>query len=345
MQWLNPFRAVPNIMRAEEIIEFAHRRSTRISTKSSLRLPRTERARIREIGRLQEFTRQVCTKLKEPVEGFPSLDHIHPFYYEMADLLVGIDDLKRALGAVYNCIPPIEEISRKHIEAMKLAADYRQLKRTRSSAKGRISSIVRGTDSNLDVLIKSRAVLSRLPSISPEMPTVVVSGYPNVGKSTLVKSVSSAEPEVAYYPFTTRDVIVGHLEVDNKIVQFVDTPGLLDRPMANRNEIERKAIAALKYLAHVIVFMMDPSGTCGWELSEQLQLYSEIRRTFPLTPIVVVFNKVDITPEEQLNRAVALMPDALKTVASDGVGIREVLNAALSRLGFERSNFPSREGH
>ncbi|MHA2179627.1 MAG: hypothetical protein ACXAAK_14895, partial [Candidatus Thorarchaeota archaeon] len=63
MRKLNPFANIPTIMTAEEIIEFAHNRSTRISMKSSLRMKRKERTRIREITRLQEFSKQIKTKI------------------------------------------------------------------------------------------------------------------------------------------------------------------------------------------------------------------------------------------------------------------------------------------
>jgi len=332
MQWLNPFTKIPTIMTAEEIIDFAQKKSTRVSMKSSLRLKRVERTRIREITRLQEFAKQIKTKLKEAVEDFPSLDHLHPFYNELTEILVGIDRLKQALGAVYNCTPPIDDITNNHLEALKLAEDFRQMKKTRRAAKGRISSIVRGTASNLDFIIEAKKTMSRLPGVTPNSPTIACAGFPNVGKSTLVKAVSTAEPEIAHYPFTTKKVIIGHLTIENQSIQIIDTPGILDRPMSERNEIEKQAIAALKYLAHVIIFMIDPSEACGWGLNDQLNLYKEVQRTFPLNPLLVVFNKIDITPPEQLELARKKMPGAHEIVATEGKGVQELMNDALEEV-------------
>ncbi len=341
MRWLNPFANLPTVMRAEEIIEFAHTRSKRLSMKSSRTLPKLERVRIREIARLQEFTRQVKTKLKDAVESFPSLDHVHPFYYELTQTLIGIDRLKQALGAVYNCIGPIDNITRNHIEAMKLSEDYRQIKRSRSAAKGRIASLLRATAKNLDLIIEAKKILSKLPGISPDTPTIVCAGFPNVGKSTLVRAVSTADPEIAYYPFTTKNVIVGHLFVEDRPVQVVDTPGILDRPMSKRNDIERAAIAALKYLAHVIIFMFDPSEACGWSMNEQINLYNEVRRMFPLNPILVVFNKVDITPPDRLEDARRRIPDAIEIVAAEGKGVSELIELALDAIDIEEPDAAS----
>ncbi len=332
MRKLNPFRNIPTIMTAEDIIEYAHSRSVKISMKSSLRLARVERTRIREITRLQEFTKSVKIKLKAVVDDFPTIDKLHPFYHELTEILVGIDKLKQSLGAVHNCIPPIDEITNKHLEALRLAQDHRQMKKTRRAAKGRISSILRATAKNVDFVIDAKRKMSNLPGIAPNSPTIVCAGFPNVGKSTLVRAVSSAEPEIAYYPFTTKSVIVGHLKIDEQNVQIVDTPGILDRPMSKRNEIERQAIAALKYLAHVIIFLIDPSEACGWTLGDQINLYNEVRRTFVMNPLFVAFNKIDITPANQLEAARKLMPDVYEIVATDGTGVEEMLRDAIEEV-------------
>jgi len=332
MRNLNPFSNIPTILTAEEIIEFAHNRSLKISMKSSLRLSKIERTRIREITRLQEFVKQVKIKLKSSVEEFPSLDRLHPFYLELTEILVGLDRLKQSLGAIYNSIPPIDDIANKHLEALKLSDDPKQMKRTRSAAKGRIASILRNTSENIDFVIEAKKKMAQLPGIIPESPTIVCAGFPNVGKSTLVREVSTAEPEIAYYPFTTKKVIVGHLKIRDQSVQIVDTPGLLDRPMAKRNAIELEAIAALKYLAHVIIFMVDPSEACGWPLQEQIALYEDIRRMFPLVPMPVVFNKIDITPPDRLDIARERFPDAFEIVALQGIGVDKLLQTAVDEV-------------
>jgi nucleolar GTP-binding protein len=300
--------------------------------KSSLRMKRKERTRIRENTRLQEFSKQVKRKISEAVEQFPSVDRLHPFYIEISEVLVGNDQLKQSLGAIYNCIPPIDDITDNHIQAIKLADEFKQMKKSRSAAKGRISSILRATSKNIDFIIEAKKTLSKLPGIIPNSPTIVCAGFPNVGKSTLVKAVSTAEPEIAYYPFTTRKVIIGHLRVDNHSVQIVDTPGILDRPMAKRNEIEREAIAALKYLAHVIIFMIDPSEACGWTFEEQINLLTEVQKMFAMNPLLIVLNKVDITPPDKLKTARERLPNSQEIIATEGVGVEKLMRDAVEEV-------------
>jgi nucleolar GTP-binding protein len=270
--------------------------------------------------------------MNDAVEQFPSIDRLHPFYLELTEILVGIDKLKQSLGAVNNCKPPIDDIAEKHVQAIKLSEDHRQMKKSRSAAKGRISSILRATAENLDFIIEAKKKLSKLPGIAPNIPSIVCAGFPNVGKSTLVRNVSTAEPEVAYYPFTTRRVIIGHLRVGNQSVQIVDTPGILDRPMTERNDIELQAITALKYLANVIIFMIDPSEACGWTFDQQVTLLTEVQKMFPLNPILIALNKVDITPPDQLEKARTKFPDSYEIVAVTGTGLENLLKEAVDEV-------------
>jgi nucleolar GTP-binding protein len=157
----------------------------------------------------------------------------------------------------------------------------------------------------------------------------VVAGFPTVGKSSLIRALTDAEPEVASYPFTTKECTVGHRSViiadargrrKREKLQFVDTPGLLDRPEDERNDIERQAALALKHLADVIVFMLDPSEHCGYPLEKQERLLVEIKKLFPRIPMFVVENKVDIK---------AAPSEHLKISATTGAGVEELTNLCI----------------
>jgi hypothetical protein len=61
----------------------------------------------------------------------------------------------------------------------------------------------------------SRALRS-LPYVDPSLPTLALVGAPNVGKSSLVRVLSSGVPEVCNYPFTTRSIKMGHFYIDGQ---------------------------------------------------------------------------------------------------------------------------------
>jgi len=75
---------------------------------------------------------------------------------------------------------------------------------------------------------------------------------------------------------------------------MLDTPGLLDRPMEDRNAIEQQAIAALEHVGSVALFLFDASGACGTPPDEQLHLLEEVRGLLPGTPLEVITSKADL---------------------------------------------------
>ena len=55
--------------------------------------------------------------------------------------------------------------------------------------------------------------LRNVPIVRLDCPAVVLVGAPNVGKSSIVRAISSGTPEVNNYPFTTRGMTLGHVQV------------------------------------------------------------------------------------------------------------------------------------
>ena len=190
----------------------------------------------------------------------------------------------------------------------------------RKRAVARLSSVVHRVDRDLRFLNEVRNTLRSLPVLSEEF-TVVVAGYPNVGKSSFIRLVSSAEPEVASYPFTTKGIIVGHRRTGRSGIQFVDTPGLLDRPPWERSPIERQAVAALMHAAQAVLFILDPSEMCGFPLESQLALLGAVKEMVQV-PVLVAVNKADVKGMEGYPNMSTLT----------GEGVDEVLGA-LVRAG------------
>lgn len=61
---------------------------------------------------------------------------------------------------------------------------------------------------------------------------------------------------------------------------MVDTPGILDHPLEERNTIEMQAITALAHLRSAVLYVMDVSEQCGHTLEQQLELFNNIRPLF-----------------------------------------------------------------
>jgi tRNA U34 5-carboxymethylaminomethyl modifying GTPase MnmE/TrmE len=136
--------------------------------------------------------------------------------------------------------------------------------------------------------------LRSLPHVDATAPTLALVGAPNVGKSSLVNVLSSGTPEVCNYPFTTRSIKMGHFYVSGRQHQVTDTPGLLARPEAARNRMERLTLAALEHLPTHVLFVADLTGGCGTTLPDQWAVRAELRARFPSKPWLDVFSKSDL---------------------------------------------------
>ena len=85
--------------------------------------------------------------------------------------------------------------------------------------------------------------------------------------------VTRADVEVEPYAFTTKSLYIGHMDYRYLRWQVVDTPGILDHPLEERNTIEMQAITALAHLRAAVLYIMDLSGQCGHSIKEQVPYY------------------------------------------------------------------------
>jgi nucleolar GTP-binding protein len=160
-----------------------------------------------------------------------------------------------------------------------------------------------------------------LPSIDPNTRTLLIAGFPNVGKSSFVNKITRADVDVQPYAFTTKSLFVGHTDHNYIRWQVIDTPGVLDHPLEERNTIEMQAITAMAHLRACILYFMDLSEQCGQTIEEQFNLFANIRPLFANKPLVVVVNKADIVEIADTTPEVQATFDELR---SEGVIVMEM---------------------
>ncbi len=283
------------ILTSQQLLDKAFRKASKKSKEGATReesTKKTNSAKLNTVAHTLEDT------LKRYEEEFPSIDVLPEFYNEIIDIMVGIDELKKSIGAVNWAKRRTKRILMESARNLMKKETVEEMEQIRRQAYGRTSSILNQIDEDLRFLAECRKKLNSLPDIRTDIPTVVVAGYPNVGKSLLVSKISSGKPKVAVYPFTTKEVGIGHFQLARHKCQLLDTPGLLDRPSEERNNIEKQAVNALESLADLILFLYDPSGTCGYPLEDQEALADELKESFPKVKFIEIDNKSDIEEKE-----------------------------------------------
>jgi nucleolar GTP-binding protein len=102
-------------------------------------------------------------------------------------------------------------VGKDYVRMMKYGDSQYRCKQLKRAALGRMCTIMKKQKASLDYLEQVRQHLARLPAIDPSSRTLILCGYPNVGKSSFMNNVTRAEVEVEPYAFTTKSLFVGKL--------------------------------------------------------------------------------------------------------------------------------------
>ena len=288
------FKEIPIVLTAEELLERSFKKSRKVQITDRNALFKKKKT---IIARTDSFSKNVISTLEQYVTKFPSINNLPSFYQDIIDIKIDVNKLKKSLGAVDWARKTCQMIYTKQSKSLKKTNNMDFLTNKQQEIQGRISSVVKQIGKYLQFLAEAQNIMRKFPDIH-DIPTVVIAGYPNVGKSSILRRLSSAKPKIAEYPFTTKEIHVGHIERKENYItkrfQIIDTPGLLDRPFSKRNNIEKQAIAALSNLADIIIYTIDASETCGYSLKEQLHLLSQVKKTFSRSTFIIVENKTDL---------------------------------------------------
>lgn len=233
-----------------------------------------------QISRIRAFyTRKITYSCKEFTDRleiittqFPRLENIHPFYSNLLNILYDRDHYKMALGHVSSTRGAIERIAKEYVRLVKYAESLYRAKQLKRAALGKMATMAKKLGKSMEYLEEVRQNLSRLPTIDPSTRSLMLCGYPNVGKSSFINKVSRAQVDVQSYAFTTKNLYVGHFDYNYQKWQVIDTPGILDHPIEERNTIEMQTITALAHIQSTVLFFMDISTASGYTIEEQIGL-------------------------------------------------------------------------
>jgi GTP-binding protein len=172
-------------------------------------------------------------------------------------------------------------------------------------------------------------------------------GFPNAGKSTLLRRISAARPRTAAYPFTTLVPLLGVAEVDAQRFVVADIPGLI--PGASEG-----AGLGVRFLRHiertrVLVHLLDLGA---WQLGERepLEDHAQLRRELEAyqpqlveRTELIALNKIDLFAErERLEPLVAALrdrgPEVYPVSAATGEGISALLRGVARALSTARAS-------
>src|SRR3984957_18762887 len=183
-----------------------------------------------------------------------------------------------------------------------------------------------------------RANFSPLTIMSQKLPSLVIVGRPNVGKSTLFNRLTGTRRSiVTNEPGITRDRIYGKAEWLGHQMEIVDTGGIApDDKALIPQEILRQANIAIKKASLLVLVVDSQAGLTP--------LDEELARLLRATgkPFVVAVNKVDAN--SQVNNAAVfhrIGAPIFPIAAEHGTGVDDLLDAALAEFKPSQSDAPA----
>ncbi len=136
-------------------------------------------------------------------------------------------------------------------------------------------------------------------------------GLPNAGKSSLLASMTSANPKIANYKFTTINPNLGVASYDDKEVTLADIPGLIEGAHTGTGLGIKflKHIERCKTLLHLIDITEDDLFICYNQVRKELSKYS---KDLVKKKEIVVLNKTDLIDEEKKEEKIKKLKNKLK---------------------------------
>ncbi len=243
------FQKIPNIEDKQHYLDVAFRRGASKAKAAS---------KNKDVVRISTVKDYLVSSLGRIITSFPSFDDLSLFHRDVLLLRFEIDDIKQSLGGLNWAMNTVRRLG---TEYTKKSGEWRQF-------YARANSVFVKVEKDLLFLEEVRRFLREMPMVR-EMFTSCITGFPNVGKSTLITRMTEAKPEVNSYAFTTKRINIGYF--DN--IQVMDTPGALGREKVN--SIEQLAFYAIKDVADVLVFVFDLTEPYPWE--DQLALFEKMK--------------------------------------------------------------------
>ena len=273
----------------DKAISRAQNKASLARTKKSKdnQLTKSKTIELLKINIISDILRQ---ELKKIVEDFPMVDNLDDFYRELVKISLDHGLLKKSLGSLNWANKKVTEFNTLYSGKITKARQITSINSYRREFYGRVSSLMKQMKTYLANIEESRKVMRHFPSIKTSMKTIAIAGFPNVGKTTILAKITHAKAEIANYAFTTKRINLGYYEDDKQKIQFIDTPGTLNR-FNKMNIHERQAYLALKYLAEKIIYVFDLTES-SYPLSDQEKLYDEMNKLNK--PMFVFLSKTDL---------------------------------------------------
>nr|KJB37028.1 hypothetical protein B456_006G186900 [Gossypium raimondii] len=272
VETIGAFQKLPMVMPSVDIFQSASRKAKRVlPTKGIANVAKRERNR--GAKQLDALMKELAVPLRGYIENFPKRIYLHPYERSLIELTFGAGNYEEVLKKVDALRKKVVSVGKEHASLCAKSLSKKEAEERLTEGLEKLQEIFKCEGQAIDDLLYIAKTLRAMPVVDLEMPTLCLVGAPNVGKSSLVRLLSTGKPEVT------------------------DTPGLLKRCDEDRNNLEKLTLAVLSHLPTAILYVHDLSGQCGMSPSDQFMIYKEISERFGNHLWLDVISKCDLLKE------------------------------------------------
>lgn len=293
------FQSLPKIETPQRYFDLAvkaAKQKSDISRGKVARATPAKKAVYIETQHIDALNKVLQKHLDRILKEFPRLEQLSAFYRSLCDLRFPAREYHQKLGQLNWSLSKIQRLAGMTINRIQRSKTIKEAVDARQAFYGRTASILDNLEESLHFLEQCRKTLKAFPDIKTGMFTVCICGFPNVGKSTLLKKLTGANPEIANYAFTTKTLNTATLVDGHRRVQLIDAPGTLNRDKMNK--IEQEADLAVRYCADLLIYIFDLTEEYPLEQQMALLEYLETLKK----PILIYLSKTDIADKRLIDQ-------------------------------------------
>lgn len=252
-----------------------------------------------ELQKIRFLNEKCNDQLRKLAKNFPNFSKVDEIYIKLINTSsTPVPKIKDALGRIFWISDSIDEFTQNSIQKLKRTKTNQTVGFIMKKHLGKVNSLFKKNKEFFEILQEAAQFMNKLPEFA-DLYTVSIAGFPNVGKSTLMSSMSGSKVEIQNYSFTTKGLMFGYIQdMGKKSVQLIDTPGLLGRD--KNNSIEQRAQIVISEHCDHIVFVLDVTQSCGFSIEQQIKLLK--KTVYYNKPLVIYLSKTDIYDEEDEER-------------------------------------------
>ncbi|KAG5588220.1 hypothetical protein H5410_048654 [Solanum commersonii] len=191
------FQKLPMVMPSVDILHSALRKARRVSPTKGI-ANAAKRERNKGAKQLDALMKELAVPLRTYKENFPNKKYLHPYERSLIELTLGDGNYEDVLGKLEALRKKVVSVGKEHASLCAKSSSKREAEERLNEGLKRIEEIFDGDGKAVDELLNIAKTLRAMPVVDLETPTLCLVGAPNVGKSSLVRVLSTGKPELFY---------------------------------------------------------------------------------------------------------------------------------------------------